>query len=95
MPLFVITWKDRPDSLELRMAVREAHLAYVAAHPGTVRLAGPHLDAEGRMVGSLMILEAPDIAAVRAFHAADPYVLAGLVEEVEIGGWRPTVGAIA
>ncbi len=94
MPMFVISWKDKPDSLELRMATREAHLAHLAAHPGFVRLAGPHLDAEGRMVGSLLIVEAEDLAAVRAFHAADPYVAAGLIGEVQIGGWRPTLGAI-
>lgn len=95
MPLYVISWKDRPDSLDLRMAVREAHLAHVAAQNGRVRLAGPHLDAGGRMIGSLMILEADSLEDARAFHASDPYVAAGLVDEADIGAWRPTVGALA
>ncbi|HEY3951690.1 YciI family protein [Phenylobacterium sp.] len=95
MALFVLSCIDRPDSLERRMAAREAHLAYVAAHRDLVRLAGPYLDDEGRMAGSMFVIEAPDRAAVEAFSAADPYVLADLFERVEIRPWRVSVGAIA
>lgn len=95
MPLFVLSWMDKPDSLERRLAARDAHLAYVAAHPGMVRLGGPYLDAAGVMRGSLIILEAPDLAAAEAFSAKDPYRLAGLFEHVDIRPWRVTVGALA
>jgi uncharacterized protein YciI len=34
LPLFVLTCLDKPNSLEVRMAAREAHIAYVRAnHP--------------------------------------------------------------
>jgi uncharacterized protein YciI len=95
MTLFVLSCIDRPDSLERRMAAREAHLAYVAAHRDMVRIAGPYLDDDGQMAGSMFVIEAPDRAAVETFSAADPYVLADLFERVDIRAWRVSVGAIA
>ena len=95
MTLNVLSCIDRPDSLERRMAAREAHLAYVGVDRDMVRIAGPYLDDDGRMAGSMFVMEAPDRAAVGAFSAADPYVLADLFERVEIRVWRVSVGAIA
>ena len=94
MPLFVISWLDKPGGLAVRMAAREAHLAYVA-EKGCVRLGGPFLDANGDMAGSMIIVEAEDLAAAKVFHDADPYKLAGLFETSEVRPWRVTVGAIA
>ena len=95
MALFVLTCIDHPNALERRMSVREAHLAYVRENIAMVRLAGPLLDDAGDMAGSMFVMEAPDRAAVEAFSAADPYVLADLFERVEIRAWRVSVGAIA
>jgi uncharacterized protein YciI len=92
MATFALICLDKPGSVDLRLASREAHLAYVQDHRDLVRLAGPFLDDEGRMVGSLFLIEAPDEAAARAFHAADPYVLAGLFERSDLRRWRATVG---
>jgi hypothetical protein len=94
MALFVLSCIDRPNSLERRMAAREAHLAYVAQHRDMVKLGGPYLDAAGQMAGSLIIVEALDRAAVEAFSAADPYVKADLFDHVDIQAWRVTVGAL-
>jgi len=95
MTLYVLSCIDRANSLERRMAAREAHLAYVAGNRDMVRLAGPYLDEAGRMIGSMFVMEAPDRAAVEGFSAADPYVLADLFERVEIRIWRVSVGALA
>jgi len=92
MAHFVMTCLDRPDSLALRVANREAHLAFLAAPPVRIILAGPFLDEGGGMCGSMFLIEAPDIEAVRALNAADPYTLAGLFERVEIRPWRRTLG---
>ena len=96
MALFVISCIDKPDSLALRMATREAHFAYLRGRPpgAELRLGGPYLDAKGDMAGSLMVVEAEDQAAAEAFSAGDPYRLAGLFERVEIRPWRVTVGAL-
>lgn len=94
MPLFVISWLDKPGHLPVRMANREAHLAYVK-ETGVVRLGGPFLGDDGEMAGSMIIIEAADIEAAKAWHAADPYRTAGLLEAAEVRPWRTTVGAIA
>lgn len=94
MPLFIVSWMDKPNSLAVRMAAREAHMAYVK-ETGVVRLGGPFLDANGDMAGSMIIIEAADLDAARAWHAADPYRTAGLFETSEVRPWRTTVGAIA
>lgn len=89
--LFAVICRDKPGALETRMANREAHLAY-AQETGAVVLAGPFLDAEGRMTGSLVIIEAADMAAAEAWAAGDPYKKAGLFESVSIDYWKRTVG---
>lgn len=94
MATFALICIDRPDALELRLATRQAHFDYLAANPGVVRLGGPFLNAAGEMAGSLLLIEADDLAAAEAFGAADPYRLAGLFERVEIRPWRATVGQL-
>jgi len=39
------------------------------------------------------VLEAADLAAARAFAAADPYAKAGLFASVEVRPWRWLIGA--
>ncbi len=88
--LFVIHALDRPDAGDLRAETRSAHREYVAGFD--VALGGPLLDGEGDMCGSLIVLEAEDLAAAEAYAAADPYAVAGLFERVEIRGLRPLIG---
>ena len=94
MPLFMLACFDKPNSLDLRMATREAHLAYVRENVALVKVAGPMLDDAEALAGSLFILEAEDRAAVEAFHAADPYQQAGLFGQVEIRGFRASIGQL-
>ena len=93
MPLFVLTCTDKANALETRMAAREAHLAYVRGNPA-VKLGGPFLDDAGAMAGSMLIIEAEDMAAAKAFSAADPYAQAGLFERVEIRAFKATLGEL-
>jgi hypothetical protein len=81
---------DRPDALEVRLANRQAHLDHIAA-TGCVALAGPFLE-DGRMTGSLIVLDVPDLAAARAWAEADPYARAGLFQSVTIREWKKVVG---
>ncbi len=60
-----------------------------------VVLGGPTIDEAGAMNGSLLVVEARDIAAVRAFLADDPYVLCGVYATVEVRPWRWGLGRIA
>ena len=91
MPLFVISWLDKPNSLDVRMGAREAHLAYAHQLGDRVKLGGPYLDAEGNMAGSLIVVEADSLEEVQALHDQDPYKQAGLFETSTITPWRVTL----
>jgi len=95
MSLFVLTCIDKPNALDARMAAREGHLAYVRENIEMVKLAGPFLSEAGEMAGSMLILEAPDRAAVEAFSAADPYVKAGVFGSVDIRAFKCSIGSLA
>jgi uncharacterized protein YciI len=94
MPLFMLACFDKPNSLDLRMATREAHLAYVRENLGQVKLAGPMLDEADGMAGSLFILDVADRAAAEAFNATDPYQAAGVFGRVDIRGFRASIGTV-
>ena len=87
--LFVLTALDKENALDLRMSVREAHMAFVK-ETGVVRLGGPFLDANGGMAGSLIIFEAADMDAAEAWNAKDPYVKAGVFKSTDIRPWKMT-----
>jgi uncharacterized protein YciI len=87
--LFVITATDRENALALRMATRAAHFDY-ARGTGAVRIGGPFLDEKGNMIGSLIIIEAPDLSAARNWQTGDPYAKAGLFAQVEVRPWKAT-----
>ena len=80
--LFVIHALDKKNSLQLRMNIREHHLAYLTNSP--LVFAGPLLDEQGEMCGSLIVLDMEDISEVENFAKNDPYALAGLFKSVEI-----------
>jgi uncharacterized protein YciI len=92
MPLYMLACFDKADALDLRMATREAHLAWARDQHGRIRRAGPMLDDADQMAGSLFFLEAESEAEVRAFNAEDPYTKAGLFDRVEIKRFRATLG---
>jgi uncharacterized protein YciI len=97
MPLFVITAVDKPGALPVRLEHRPAHLAYLADHGAMVKLAGPFLTAAegGDPSGSMLIVEAADLAAAEAFAAADPFAVAGLFASSKVEPWRITIGGFA
>lgn len=82
---------DKPGSLEIRKANREAHLGHISAS-GVVEMAGPFLSETGEMCGSLVVLEVADLQAARDWAAADPYARAGLFQSVDIREWKKVIG---
>ena len=83
--------KDKPGALQTRMDNREAHLAYIA-ETGVVEMAGPVLDDDGQMCGSLIVLDVEDMAAAQAWADNDPYAKAGLFEAVTLRAWKKVIG---
>jgi uncharacterized protein YciI len=82
---------DKPGALQIRIDTRSAHLDHINTS-GVVEMAGPLLDAQGQMCGSLVILDVPDMAAAQAWAAADPYAKAGLFASVELIEWKKVIG---
>jgi uncharacterized protein len=96
MALFILTCIDKQGALDLRMATRNDHLAYVAEHKDVVKIAGPLLDSvDGAMIGSHFVLEFAALADAQAFAAQDPYAKAGLFASQTIHPYRITIGSIA
>ena len=89
--LFALMAHDKPGALDIRKSNRDAHLAYIDA-TGAVAQAGPLLDADGEMCGSLVILDLADQAAAENWAAGDPYAKAGLFETVTIKPWKKVIG---
>lgn len=90
MPLFAVMCTDKENHLETRKANRDAHLAYLKETG--VAQAGPFLDADGNMCGSLLILDVADLAAAQDWAANDPYAKAGLFKSVSIQHWNRVIG---
>lgn len=80
---FILYAKDKPDST-LRTQHRAAHLDFVATCRAVFLYGGPMLDEAGKVVGSLMVLDLPDRAALEAHMARDPYFVQDIFASVEI-----------
>lgn len=95
MPNFILICRDKPNSLDLRMDTRPAHLDYFAAYGPRALLAGPMLDDNDKPNGSILIIEADDHAEAQKFAENDPYAKAGLFESTEIQPMKLAAGALA
>jgi uncharacterized protein YciI len=91
MPLFAIACQDKPGALDTRLAIRPAHLDYLKGSPG-LKLAGALLGEDGNPIGSLLIVEADNLAAAQAQADNDPFTAAGVFESVEVRPWRLAIG---
>ncbi len=88
---FALICHDKPGALPLRLENRAAHLAHIEA-TGVVEMAGPFLDAQGQMTGSLIVLSVDSLQAAHDWAAADPYAKAGLFDSVTVTEWKKVVG---
>ena len=89
---YTILGTDVPDSLPLRMKVREQHLARVQklANEGRVLVGGPHpaIDSEdpgeAGFTGSLIIAEFPSLEDAKRWAEEDPYSTSGVFAGLEV-----------
>ncbi len=90
--LYAIIGEDHPNSLNLRLATRTAHLArlHELQDLGRLVLAGPHpaIDVENPgeagFTGSLIVAEFASLDAAQSWAAADPYTAAGVYARVTV-----------
>ncbi|MBI5166065.1 MAG: YciI family protein [Magnetospirillum sp.] len=87
--MFVVHCQDKPGHQQVRLDNRSAHLDFLKANLDKVVMAGP-VQTEDRqgMVGSVLVLDVPDRAALDALLAEDPYAKAGLFAAVTVLPYR-------
>lgn len=89
--LIALIARDKSGALDVRKANREAHLAYIQS-TGVVEQAGPLLDEDEQMIGSLLVLNVTDMRAARDWAENDPYAKAELFDTVDLIPWKRVVG---
>jgi uncharacterized protein YciI len=82
---------DNVDSLAIRIENRPAHLAHIQAS-GIVEMAGPLLNSDGQMCGSLIVLSVDTLDQAQQWAEVDPYKTAGLFEKTTLIEWKKVIG---
>ena len=90
--LYAIIATDKPNSLDMRLAARPAHLARLEAlqNLGRLVLAGPHPAVDSSdpgaagFSGSLVVAEFASLEAAEEWAAADPYCAADVYANVQV-----------
>ena len=94
MPTFVLTCRDQPAALDIRMKTRPTHLSYLQECGIPVLLGGPLLSEENKAEGSLIVFEADNEGAAADFAKNDPYAKAGLFQSTELKPMSFTLGSL-
>lgn len=81
---------DKANHLNVRTQNRAAHLEYIKSS-GIVSQAGPFVDENGNMIGSLIVLEVDDFLDAQNWAKDDPYAKAGLFESVQLIRWNKVI----
>ena len=81
---FIITAHDGENMLEKRLAVRARHLEGMAKLGRHIVCAGGLLDDEGKMKGSVLILDFEDRTALDNYLKNEPYVTERVWEKIEV-----------
>ena len=81
---FIIKAYDGAGKLEKRMEVRPRHLEGMKQMAEHIICAGGLLDDQGKMKGSVLIVDFPDRAGLDAYLASEPYVKAQVWEKIEV-----------
>jgi uncharacterized protein len=95
---YLVTGHDHPGELgrRRRAAAREEHLAHLGSVDGARPLFGAAmLDEDGQMVGSVLVMDAEDRAALQAWLDVEPYVVADVWAEVTVQPCQVAQGFLA
>jgi uncharacterized protein YciI len=97
--LYAIIAEDTPNSLEKRLESRPQHLARLTSlqDQGRLILAGPFPAIDSvdpglaGFSGSLIVADFSDLAAAKAWADADPFIIAGVYQQVTVKPFRKTL----
>ena len=81
---FIVKAYDGPGMLEKRMEVRPRHLEGMKKLGSQIICAGGLLDDAGKMIGSALVMEFPNRAALDAYLASEPYVTEGVWQQIDV-----------
>lgn len=81
---FIITAHDGKDKLEKRMEVRPRHLEGMEKLGDHIICAGGLLDEQGKMAGSVLIVDFEDRKALDDYLKQEPYVLEEVWETIDV-----------
>ncbi|MBF0145793.1 MAG: YciI family protein [Magnetococcales bacterium] len=95
--LYAIIGEDVPNSLQLRLSVRPAHLARLESlqQAGRLVVAGPFPGEEGEgFSGSLIVADFSSLEEAKSWADADPYLKAGVYVSVMVKPFKMVFGPI-
>ncbi|KAI8092890.1 uncharacterized protein BX664DRAFT_328408 [Halteromyces radiatus] len=96
--LFAVIARDHPgeEGLQRRLSVRNEHIgkAKEAHEHGTLKMGGALLDSHenGKMLGSLLVIEADSLEKAKAFVESDIYVRGNVWKSWEIVPYKGAFG---
>jgi uncharacterized protein len=77
-------------ALQRRMKVREEHFSRITLRKkaGEFLLGGAILDDSGKMIGSMIVYDFPDMQSMEESLKDEPYLTGGVWEKIEIKPFR-------
>ncbi len=79
----------KPEGPEIRVANRDAPEAYLDEHGTSIMCRGPMLADDGASpLGSVILMDIPDMAAGRALLEKEPFFKAGCYQDITFHRWR-------
>lgn len=81
---FMIKAIDGANMLEKRMEIRPRHLENMSKVNGRIICAGGLLDGDGRMKGSMLVMDFSDRAELEKYLESEPYIIERVWEKIEV-----------
>lgn len=85
--MFVFRGWDKKDHLDVRKAHRDDHIQWLNSLGEALKLAGPTLDEDGNMNGSVLIVDYESKELFLDRLKNDPYAKADLFEKTEVSSF--------
>jgi uncharacterized protein YciI len=94
--IYVFHLMDKPNQAAVRQQIRPEHKAYLAQVADRMAFAGPLMDEQEQMMGSLLAIDFDSLDAAKQWLSQEPFTRAGVYGEVRIDGfvnlWPQKVG---
>ena len=90
--IWVILFKDKPNSLKKRMDVIDEHRKYLSTNPIKTLISGPLTNEAGDIMnGSFFMVEANSEEEIKIFQQNDPIFKANIWDEIIISPFNKRV----